>query len=171
MEPNQQPTEEMPVQQAGSDGPTMQWESPEYLSSTKTPLWFIVFWTVVAALMAAAAFLIKSWSFAILIPVMAAALMMYTHRPARNMQYVVSAKGLYINDQLHPVAEFRSFGVLQEEAMPALLFIPTKRFRPAITVYFPAEIGEQLVDFLAVRLPMQEAKFDFFDRLVHKLHL
>lgn len=157
--------------EASAGEQTFQWQAPEYLSDTKVPMWYIGFWFVVVLLMVVAAWLIKSWTFVVLIPVMAAALTIYTHRPARSMQYVVSAKGLYINEQIHPLEEFRGFGVLQEDAMPALLFTPIKRFRPAITVYFPAEIGEQLVDFLGVRIPMQEAKLDAFDKLVRKLHL
>ena len=102
---------------------------------------------------------------------MAAALTIYTHRPARMMTYVVSPKGLYINDQIHALSEFRSFGVRQDEAMPSLIFTPTKRFRPAITVYFPQELGEQLVDFLGVRLPIQDTQLDAFDKVVRRLHL
>lgn len=179
MDPNQQlpveqpqmPNEQPPAAMPAADEQAMQWQAPEYLSGDRTPLWFISFWGAVVVLMIIAAVLIQSWSFVILIPVMAAALMMYTHRAARMMTYVVSTKGLYINDQLHPLSEFRSFGVLQEDSMPSLLFIPTKRFRPAITVYFPQEIGEPLVDFLGARVPMQPAKLDAFDKLVRKLHL
>lgn len=171
MEPNQQPTPEAAAPQAPASDPAIQWQAPEYLSGDRTPMWFIGFWGVVAVFMAIAALLIKSWTFVVLIPVMAAALMIYTHRPARYMTYVVSNKGLYINEQIHPLNEFRSFGVVQDEAMPALVFTPVKRFRPALTVYFPSEIGEQLVDFLGVRMPMQEAHVDAFDKLVRKLHL
>lgn len=177
MEPNQQPVDQqLPVEpqsapQPVSADPAIQWQSPEYLSGDRTPLWFIGFWLSVIVLMVVAALLVQSWTFVILVPVMAAALMIYTHRPARPMSYVVSNQGLYINEQLHPLAEFRNFGVLQEEQMPALIFTPVKRFRPSITVYFPTEIGEPLVDFLGARLPMEAIKLDVFDKLLKKLHL
>ncbi len=85
--------------------------------------------------------------------------------------YVVSGSGVYINEQIHPLSEFRSFGVLQEDSLPTLVFTPVKRFRPATTLHFPAEVGEELVDFLGARIPMHEAKLDAFDKLVRRLHL
>ena len=149
----------------------VQWQAIEYIQHDKTPIWYVGFFIVVVGLMAAAILLIQSWTFAILIPVMAAALMVYSHRPPRELSYVLSEKGLYINDQLHPLGEFKSFGVIQETDMHALMLIPVKRFRPGLTVYFPTEVGEQIVDLLGVRLPMQELHMDVFDKIVRKLRL
>ncbi len=149
----------------------IQWQAPEYIHHEKNPLWFVVFGVVVVALTVVAIFLIKSWTFVILIPVMAAALIAYSHRPPRVMDYVLSGKGLYINDTLHPFAEFKGFGVIQDQTEYSLVFIPVRRFRPSLTVYFPEEKGEAVVDFLGVRLPMQPLKLDAFDKIVRMLGL
>lgn len=179
VEPSNQPVvnpeivNEIPV----SSGTTLpeqqpiQWQAPEYLQEYRSPWWFIGFWGVVIVLMLIAIILIKSWSFALLIPAMAAALTIYSHRPPRQVGYVLSNKGLYINEKLHTVEEFKSFSVVREESMPSIMLIPTRRFRPAITVYFPIEAGEGIVDLLGSRMPMQEAKLDFFDKLIRQLHL
>ena len=149
----------------------IQWQAPEYMQAHRSPWWFIGFWTVVVLLMVVAVVLIKSWSFAILIPAMAAALTIYSHRPPRQLSYVLSSKGLYINEKLHPMSEFKSFGVLRQESLPSVMLIPVKRFRPGLTVYFPVEAGEQIVDLLGSRIPMQDIQLDFFDKLIHQLHL
>lgn len=160
-----------PEQMTPPPADAIQWQAPEYLQRSRTPLWYVGFWTVVILLMLIAAFIVRSWSFVILVPVMAAALVIYSHRPPRQLNYAVSTKGLYINDQLHPLTEFRSFGVIQEEVMPALMLIPVKRFRPSLTVYFPPENGEAIVDFLGQRIPMEELHLDAFDRIVRKLRM
>jgi len=149
----------------------VQWQASEYLHHEKNPLWYIGFGVVVIALTVAAIFLIQSWTFAILIPVMAAALIAYSHRPPRVMDYVLSGKGLYINDTLHPFAEFKGFGVIHEETEYSVVFIPVRRFRPSLTVYFPEDKGEAIVDLLGVRLPMQPLKLDAFDKIVRYLGL
>lgn len=149
----------------------IQWQAPEYIEHPRSTMWFVGFWVGVVLLMGAAFFVVRSWSFAILVPAMAAALMIYSHRPPRSLGYVLSHKGLYINDQLHPMQEFRSFGVQQEETLPALMLIPVKRFRPALTVYFPSELGESIVDLLGGHMPMQELKPDVFDRITRKLRM
>jgi hypothetical protein len=84
---------------------------------------------------------------------------------------VLSAKGIYINEQLHPMGAFKSFGILKEESIPSLMLIPTKRFRPGMTVHFPVELGEAIVDLLGQRLPMQELRLDAIDRIVRKLNI
>ncbi|MDB5165229.1 MAG: hypothetical protein JWM00_119 [Candidatus Saccharibacteria bacterium] len=149
----------------------VQWQAPEYLHHEKNPLWFVVFGLVVIGLTAAAIFLMQSWTFALLIPVMAVALVAYSHRPPRMMDYVLSGKGLYINDTLHPFAEFKSFGVIHDDHEYSVVFIPVRRFRPSLTVYFPADKGEAVVDLLGVRLPMQPLKLDAFDKIVRLLGL
>lgn len=149
----------------------VQWQAPEYLHHEKNPFWFIVFGIVVIALTAAAIFLMKSWTFALLIPVMAVALVAYSHRPPRIMDYVLSGKGLYISDTLHPFAEFKSFGVIHDDQEYSVVLIPVRRFRPSLTVYFPEDKGEALVDLLGVRLPMQPLKLDAFDKIVRLLGL
>jgi hypothetical protein len=149
----------------------VQWQAAEYIHHEKNPLWYVGFGIVVLLLMAAAVFLIQSWTFALLIPVMAVALIAYSHRPPRMIDYVLSGKGLYINDTLHPFAEFKSFGVIHEEAEFSMVFIPVRRFRPGLTVYFPEDKGESIVDFLGVRLPMQPLKLDAFDKVVRFLGL
>ncbi len=159
------PTTELPEQQP------IQWQAPEYMQDHRSAWWFIIFWVVVVILMVVAVVLIKSWSFAILIPAMAAALTIYSHRPPRQLSYVLSSKGLYINEKLHPMSEFKSFGVVREEALPSVMLIPVKRFRPGLTVYFPAEVGEAVVDLLGSRIPMQDITLDFFDKLIRQLHL
>lgn len=149
----------------------IQWQAPEYVQERRSPWWFIWFWIVAVVLMIVALFIVKSVTFAVLIPVMAAALMLYSHRPPHELGYVLSDKGLYINEKLHPMSEFRSFGILTEDALPGLMLIPVKRFRPGLTVHFPPDYGEAIVDFLGSRLPMQELKLDFFDRIIKKLHI
>lgn len=157
------------VQEA--DQVAVQWQAPEYIQTPRNPLWYVGFWVVVIILMLVAALVIQSWSFAVLIPAMAVALTIYSHRPPRYFSYALSNRGLYINDQLHPMTEFRAFGVTQTESLPSLVLIPIKRFRPGITVYFPAEYGEGIVDLFGSRIPMEEIEPDAFDKIVRKLRI
>ncbi len=163
---------------SGLDQPTalppiepIQWQAAEYVQQAKQPLWYIGFFAVVIILMLVAILLMQAWTFAVLILVMAVALMVYVHRPAHELNYVLSEKGLYINDQLHPLGEFKSFGVFDDGNQHTLFLVPVKRFRPALSVYFPTEVGERVVDILGAYLPMQDVRLDAFDKIVRKLRL
>jgi hypothetical protein len=175
-----QPVVEAPVQQEtladARQAPLpqiqpVQWQAIEYMQQTKTAIWYVVFVVVVLVLMVLAIFVMKALTFALLLPVMAGALMVYSHRPPRQLSYALSEKGLYINDQLHPLEEFIAFGILRNEQMNSLVLIPIKRFRPGLTVYFPTEVGEQIVDTIGGYLPMEDVQPDMFDAIVSKLRM
>jgi hypothetical protein len=162
--------QEMPVQSAPSDEP-LRWQATEYIHHEKDVLWFVVFAAIVIALMAVSILVIQSLSFSILIPVMAAALIVYTRRPPRLIDYTLSGQGLFVNDQLYSFVDFKGFGVIRDGREFSIILIPTKRFKLGVSIYFPEEAGEAIVDMLGARLPMQEMHLDLFDRIIHKLRI
>jgi len=165
----------LPVQQPAAaqmpeDDP-IRWQATEYIHHEKDTIWFVVFALVVVALMAISIFVIDSITFTILIPVMAAALLVYTRRPPRLIDYTLGRQGLHVNDHLYSFAEFKGFGVIRDDREYSIMLIPTKRFRPGVSVYFPEEAGEEIVDILGARLPMQELHLDMVDKIIHKLRI
>lgn len=149
----------------------IRWEAPEYAHHERSLGWFIIFGVVTLLLAVAAILIIKSITFAILVPVMAVALFIYTQHAPEVLRYTLSRKGLHINDKLFPYSQFKSFGIVEHNGMHSAVLVPRKRFQLGQTVYFPAEVGEQLVDMLAARLPMKELEPDALDRLLARLHL
>lgn len=147
------------------------WQATEYIHRDKNTLWYVIFGLVVLVLMAIAVFLMKAWSFAILIPVMAAALIVYSRRPPRVLSYTLSRQGLHVNDKLYPLPQFKAFSLIHGDDEHSIMLIPVKRFQPGVTIYFPEDAGEAIVDLLAARLPMQETHLDAIDRLIRKLRL
>lgn len=149
----------------------VRWQATEYIQRDKDTMWFVWFAVVVVALIIIALFIIRSITFAILIPVMAAALIVYVRRPPVIYDYMLSRQGLHINDRLYSFGEFKEFGLIKDDDEHAVLLVPRKRFQPGVTVYFPEEAGEAVVDLLAARLPMHEIKLDPIDRLIRFLRI
>jgi len=164
-------TEATEPEQPKASSEPLHWQANEYVHHEKSPVWFILFVLVAIVLIAIALFLIKSVTFAVLVPVMAAALLVYTRRPPRLIDYTLSPQGLHINDRLYSFAEFKGFGVIHDGSEYSVMLIPVKRFRPGVSVYFPEEAGETLVDMLGARLPMQELHLDVVDKVIHKLRI
>lgn len=171
-----EPTELEEIQdQPGADADAVDdpvyWQATEYIHRDRDLKWFVIFGLVVAVMLVISVWLMQAWTFAVLIVVMAAALLVYTRRPPAVINYALSRKGLYINDSLHVFDEFKSFGVLRDDGEFSIVLIPRRRFQPALTVYFPENSGEAIVDMFGARLPMYEPQLDFMDRLVRKLRL
>ncbi len=159
------------LQPAVDDEP-VHWSASEYIPQEKNALWFIAFAVVVIAIIAVDIIWIKAYTFSLLVVVMAAAVIIFSLRPPRVIGYTLSGdQGLYIGETLHHFTEFKSFGLIQDNGQHSIMLIPTKRFSAGVSVYFPAEVGERIVDILGARLPMEALKMDLVDVIVRKLRL
>lgn len=158
-------------QPVDGDEELIRWQGSEFIHHDRSALWYIILAVVVIGLIAVAIFLLRSPTFAILVPVMAAALVVYTRRPPAAIQYTLSRKGVHINDKLIGYDVFRAFSVVSHEGNHSIVLIPRRRFAISETLYFPEEAGEAIVDMLAARLPMKDAKPDIFDKIISKLKM
>lgn len=164
--PSQPSSEDTP------DNPPITWSAQEYVHIDKGPLWFIIFALVVLGLIALDIFLLKSWTLSALIVVMAIAVIVYVRRPPRTLTYALSPKqGLYVGEQLYSFEQFKAFGLIKDGDNNSIMLLPRKRFSPGVSVFFPEEAGERIVDILGQRLPMETLKLDVVDALVRMLRL
>ena len=163
---------EAPLAQDTPLNPPITWSAQEYVHIDKGIGWYILFAVIVLALVAIDIFFLKSWTFSVLVVVMAIAIVIYIRRPPRTLTYALSpAQGLYVGERLYHFDEFRAFGLIKDGDNHSIMLIPRKRFSPGVSVFFPEEAGERIVDILGQRLPMDELKLDVVDVLIRKLRL
>lgn len=148
------------------------WSASEYISPDKTPIWYVLLIIIALALCALDIFFMKSWTFTALVVVMTVAIIVYSSRPPRTIQYTLSGDhGLYVGEKLYHLSEFKGFGLIQDGANFSIMLLPIKRFSPGISVYFPDEAGEKILNILGDRLPMEKLKLDVVDKIVRRLRL
>jgi len=148
------------------------WTAQEYVHLDRSPIWFVIFAIIILGFIAIDFFFLKSWTFSVLVIVMAIAVIVYINRPPRTLTYGLSAQqGLYVGERLYHLNDFRAFGLIQDGEHNSIMLIPIKRFAPGVSVYFPEEAGEEIVDILGQRLPMEPLKLDIVDIVVRKLRL
>lgn len=154
------------------DDAPVHWTASEYIHEEKNGMWFVLFAIVALAFIAVDILLLKSYTFSVLVVVMAIAVVIYSHRPPRVIDYTLSGdQGLYVGENLYHFSEFKSFGLIKDNQHHSIMLIPTKRFAPGVSVYFPEEVGEEIVDILGARLPMEMLKLDLVDIVIRKLRL
>ncbi len=167
--------EEMPSDDQQPDSladNTIHWSASEYIFQEKNGLWFMAFAILVLGLISLDIFALKTYTFSALIAVMAVAVVVYYRRPPAEISYTLSPQhGLYVGEKLRTFEEFKSFAVISDNGSNYIMLVPTKRFSPALSVYFPTESGEQIVDVLGQILPMEQRKLDAFDYIVRKLRI
>ena len=146
------------------------WQAEEYIVRDHNAWWYFGLFLVGGALGTLAVFL-DAWTFLILIILSVITILISTFRPPRKIQYSLDKNGLTENTKLHKYDEFKSFGILKEGSHFSAVLIPKKRFGLSVKVYFPEGSGEAIVDALGARLPMEEVKLDFLDKIVNFLRI
>lgn len=155
----------------GEDG-MVHWSANEYVQVNKSPIWFFVAGSIALGLILLDVFLFKYYSFSFLVTIIFIALVILSKRPPQQINYTLSpGKGLYVEDRLHPFEEFKSFGVINDQGNNFIKLVPVKRFSPGVSVYFPVEVGEAIVDVFGEFLPMETVKLDSLDIIVRKLRI
>lgn len=152
------------------DSPTVAWDAEEYVQYSRNIGWYIALFVVSGGLCAMSVFL-EWWTFLALIIVCVIAILVSSFRPPRKIHYTLDEDGLTEGNRLHRYDEFRAFGILKEGSHFSAVLIPKKRFSPQVKVYFPGNSGEAIVDALGARLPMEEVKLDFLDKIVNVLRI
>lgn len=146
------------------------WKAKEYVLREKNAGWYVGLVIVTLAL-AALAIWIQEYSFLVLVVLCAVVLVIYSVRPPRELHYSISSKGISEGNKLYSFEDFKAFGVLKEDKYFSIVLTPRKRFSPRQKIYFPEEKGEAIVDAFGYRLPMEEVKLDFLDKIVNFLRI
>jgi len=146
------------------------WEGEEYIEQERNTWWFVGLFVVTAALSGLAVWL-QWWTFLILVLVILAAILIRCFRKPSAIHYELSNTSLREGKQKYPLSVFKAFGILKEGAHFSVVLIPKKRLGLAVKVYFPKQNGEAIVDALGAKLPMEEVKLDFLDKLVNFLRI
>ena len=149
---------------------SIKWEAQEYVQHEKHGGWYAGL-AIITVIGTVVTFLVGLWSFSLLIIVSALALVVYSIRPPRTLKYKLTSKGLTEGEKLYAFNDFRAFSIRQTGKHYAIVLIPRKRFGARITVYFPEDKGEQIVDIFGARLPMEETKLDLLDKIVEFLRI
>ncbi len=146
------------------------WEAKEYIVREKNVGWYVGLVIITLAL-AALAVWIQEYTFLVLVVLCAVVLVIYSVRPPRELHYSISKKGISEGNKLYAFDDFRSFGVLKEGKHFSIVLTPRRRFSPRQKIYFPEAKGEAIVDAFGYRLPMEEVKLDFLDKIVNFLRI
>lgn len=153
------------------DQPDVAWSASEFIAHEKSPLWY--------AALAGGAFLIVGLVYLLTKDVVAVVALasvailfgiLGAHKP-RVLSYHVDAGGLTIDQKFYPYSEFKSFGVVNEGAFSSIVFMPMRRFMPTLTIYYPPENEEDVVDALSAYLPFAPASHDLIDRMMRRIRL
>jgi len=151
------------------DGATVTWTASEFIAHDKSSSWYLWLATGAIVLASLTYLLTRDKVPAGVVIIVAATFGFLAARKPRELQYVIDDTGIHIAEKTYPYSSFRSFSIIQEEAVESIWFMPLKRFMPPLTVYFDPDDGQKIVNLLSEFLPVENRQLDMVDRLMHRL--
>jgi hypothetical protein len=146
--------------------PGATWTAPEYHHSEKTKDWY---WGVciISLTIVIISFIIGNWLFALLVLVATFTLVLFAHRPPKEITIHMGSTGIIIEKTLYEYEDLESFWVDTEEnpAHPKILFKSKKVFMPFIIVPLGDLDPNDVADFLIDYLPEEKHKEPLLQRL------
>ena len=146
------------------------WQAEEYIVHDRNTGWYIGLFVVGIALCGLSVWQ-RWWTFLALVIISIITILTSNLRPPRKINYTLDNQGLHEEKILHKYEDYRAFGILKEGSHFSAILIPRKRLGLSTKIYFPESSGEEIVDILGNRLPMEEVKLDFLDKIVNFLRI
>jgi len=153
------------VPPTGSDG-SITWTASEFVYHRKNAKWYLVFFALTVVLSGGVWLLTKNLTTIITIVVAAVALVYAATKKPRELEYKIDANSLSIANKSIPLTEFKSFTIVHQDGFSSLVFTPFKRFTLLITIYYDPADEQKILDILSSRIPLEEKKRDWIDRLM-----
>lgn len=145
------------------------WTASEYIDHEKRASWFITL-SVGALVFAIALYVVTKDVVSGVIVLIAAGLFGVTGaRKPRTLEYELTDVGVRIENKYYPYDDFKSFSVLEEGAFSSVQMLPLKRFLPALSLYYPPEQEDAVLNVLGSYLPHEERSHDPIDRLMRRV--
>jgi hypothetical protein len=154
-------TPELPVEVA--------WSASEYVAHDKSAAWYPLL-AVCAVFVAVGVYtLTRDWVAVAVVIVVAIIFGAGAARRPRILNYKLDHSGLTIGDKHYTYSMFKSFSI-EQGPLQAISLLSTKRFMPPISIYYPEEQAEQIINVLSQYLPFEPHTADPFERIMHRLH-
>jgi len=152
------------------------WTASEAVEYQRKSSWYAVLIIVTAVIIGGAVLLqvfldIQLWSTALLALVVFIAIMVVSRKKPRDLEYRLNNEGVYVDKKLYPWSDFRAFGVTNDSELWTVWLIPTKRFAMGMSMFVPADRGEEIVDALGAILPMEKITNNVIDNVARRLKL
>jgi hypothetical protein len=156
-------------QQPAKDSQEISWTASEFISNHKSPSWYITllaFVSVVAGLTYVFTGDYISTGTIVIVGVLFAIL---AGKQPRQLSYSLDTSGITIGGKFYPYEMFKSFTILEEGAIGCINLLPLKRFMPELSVYYPPEEEEKIINVLTGSLPNDQKPEQSFDKLMKKI--
>jgi hypothetical protein len=145
------------------------WTASEYISHDKPSGWYVSVGLGAAVLAIAIYLLTHDALSAGVVVVVGIIFGILAARQPRTLPYAVDHAGITIGQKFYSYGDFKSFAIVDEDAIYSIMLLPMKRFMPGVSLYYPPDQEDEILDMISTYLPHEPRQADVVDRLARKL--
>jgi hypothetical protein len=149
-------------------GPSYAWQASEYVFHSKSAGWYVILLLITAVLCGVLAFF-QQWLSIAVVVVMALAVIIYTRKEPRELNYGIGDGGVEVSGRLMHYGEFRSYSIMEEVSWHSIDLEPAKRFVPRLTLLCENDDIEEIEQILSTHLPREDRQLDWIERATRRL--
>ena len=146
------------------------WEGSEYVEHVKPTGWYLALVGLSVLVAAMVYALSRDLVTTFVIGITAVLFGVMAARKPRVLSYLVNRNGITIGQKHYTYGMFKTFSVIDDNAIHSVQLLPLKRFMPALSLYYPPELETKIIETLGTYLPFAEGGGDPFDRFMAKIH-
>lgn len=150
-------------------GKEVTWTASEYIAHHKGPGWYMGLALTTVAVTALTYLITQDMVTAVVIVIVAIIFGVFASRQPQVLTYKLQDNGIVIEDKFYPYGEFRSFAVQEEGAINSIFLMPLKRFHPGLSLYYPPEQEDEIINTLGSYLPHEDRQPDIVDRFMRNI--
>ncbi len=145
------------------------WTASEYIAHHKSPLWYMGLAAATVALGVVVYLVTQDYIALGVVAVMAILFGVSAARPPQTLAYVIDDEGIGIGPKHYTFTMFRSFSVVDDGPFSSITLLSTKRYMPPLSVYYPHELEEKIVQKLSDVLPFEHKQADLVEHLMRRI--
>lgn len=147
----------------------LQWVASEPPRGHKDATWYGVFVLAAIVLSALVYLFTRDIVSTGVVIVAIVGLIFFASRQLADEECALDAEYLHVGQKAYNLQEFKAFSIDESPATPSVTLLPLKRLMPAITVHFPPEYGQAIVDHVGAYLPHEPHKTDAIDSFLRRI--
>lgn len=147
----------------------LDWTAAEFADHDKGMGWYWALGLVTAILAAVSYFATsRDWFAPVSITLVLLAFGAFATKKPKEENYRVDASGLQVGPRLYPYSDFKGFSVVNDGDRDSLFLVQNKRVAAPLSIHFPHEMGQQIIDTVGQYLPYSDADLSTVDKMMHR---
>jgi hypothetical protein len=147
----------------------VRWTASEYIAHQKGLEWYGLLALGIVAVVLLTFLITREIISTVVVGVVGIMFGIFAARPPQVLEYVVDHTGVHVGPKFYPYGRFRTFSVLQEGGMHAILLMPLQRFGMPLTIYYEPKDEDGIIEVIGNNLPHEDRQPGAIDNFMRKI--